>query len=62
MDIKKSTANKLRKGMMLREFTYKDVGDLCGVERETVRMWVKNQRIPDKYLVDVFVSTGIELK
>jgi len=62
MDIKKSTANKLRKGMLLRDFTYQSIADKCEVKRETVRMWVKNRRIPDKYVRKVEYLTGIEIR
>ena len=63
MDISKRTANALKKGMMLRKFTYSDLGEYCKVSGEAVRQWVAiHQRIPDKHVEKVQAFTGIEIK
>ena len=62
MKITKRTANAIKKGMMLRKFTYSDIAAICdGISREAVRQWMDRQSIPDKYVERVQTFTGIKI-
>lgn len=63
MKITKRIANALRRGMMLRKFSYSDIARECDdISREAVRQWVANQSIPDKHVGTVENITGIKVK
>jgi len=63
MKISKRTANAIRRGMMLRKYTYAGIARECGYEhREVVRQWVLNLSIPDSHIQKVASITGVTIK
>jgi len=62
MKLSKRAVSKLKRGMMLREFTFKDIAEAVDLKPAAISLWIRRESIPDKHIKGVELATGLTIK